>query len=108
MRGVCRSARRIRQGRPCMRSSCAAKIFGRQGVRMKRILPAFLASAAVALAETPRVPAASATQAKPEFPGPQPDGAVLLPNQWQLRPAGKQIVVGDFPASMALHPEGKF
>jgi YVTN family beta-propeller protein len=74
---------------------------------MKRILPAILASAIVAVAETPRIPQPAA-QAKPELPGPQPDGAVLLPNQWSLRPAGKQILVGDFPASMAMHPDGKF
>ncbi len=61
----------------------------------------------IASAETPRLPAAVAG-AKPEFPGPQRDGAVLLPNQWRLRPAGKQVVVGDFPASMAMHPAGNF
>ncbi len=60
------------------------------------------------MAETPRLPAASDAKAKPELPGPQTDGAVLLPNQWRLRPAGKQLVVGDFPASMALHPGGNF
>ena len=43
-----------------------------------------------------------------DFPGPQADGAVLLPNQWFLRPVGKQILVGDFPANIALHPGGKF
>ncbi len=75
-------------------------------VRMKRILPVVLASVICAAAESPRVPA-PATQAKPEFPGPQTDGSVLLPNQWRLRPAGKQVIVGDFPASMALHPDGK-
>lgn len=41
-------------------------------------------------------------------PGVQPDGAVLLPNQWFLRPAGKQFVVGDFPVNIALHPTGKY
>jgi len=59
-----------------------------------------------ALAETPSKTAAPA--AKPEIPGPQPDGAVLLPNQWSLRPAGKQTLAGDFPVNIALHPEGKF
>ncbi len=43
-----------------------------------------------------------------ELPGPLPDGAVLLPNQWQLRPAGEQVGVGDFPVNLALHPGGKF
>ena len=43
-----------------------------------------------------------------ELPGPLPDGAILLPNQWQLRPAGEQLATGDFPVNIALHPGGKF
>ena len=43
----------------------------------------------------------------PQTPGPQPDGSVILPNQWSLRPAGKQVGVGDFPAAIALHPDGR-
>ena len=39
-------------------------------------------------------------------PGPQPDGSVLLPNQWRLRPAGRQIEVGDLPSNIAIHPDG--
>ena len=42
------------------------------------------------------------------LPGKKPDGSVLLPNQWSLRPAGKQIELGDFPVNIALHPKGKF
>ncbi|HVU25638.1 MAG TPA: SMP-30/gluconolactonase/LRE family protein [Opitutus sp.] len=42
------------------------------------------------------------------LPGVQRDGSVLLPNQWSLRPAGRQLVVGDFPVNLALHPGGKF
>jgi sugar lactone lactonase YvrE len=34
----------------------------------------------------------------------QPGGVVRLPNQWSLRPAGKQVPVGDFPVNIALHP----
>lgn len=41
-------------------------------------------------------------------PGVRADGSMLLPNQWSLRPAGRQIELGDFPASMALHPGGRF
>jgi DNA-binding beta-propeller fold protein YncE len=41
-------------------------------------------------------------------PGPQEDGAVLLPNQWYLRPAGKQVLLGDFPVNIAVHPQGRF
>src|SRR5262245_52341965 len=43
-----------------------------------------------------------------QLPGVQPDGAVRLPNQWSLRPMGKQFLVGDFPVNIALHPSGKF
>lgn len=40
------------------------------------------------------------------WPGLQRDGSVMLPNQWSLRPAGQQLVVGDFPVNVALHPDG--
>ena len=43
-----------------------------------------------------------------EVPGPQHDGSVLLPNLWSLRPVGRQIVLGDFPVNIAVHPGGKF
>src|SRR3954463_9482588 len=43
-----------------------------------------------------------------DLPGQRPDGSVLLPNQWVLRPVGTQIPVGDFPVNLALHPGGKF
>jgi YVTN family beta-propeller protein len=33
---------------------------------------------------------------------------VLLPNQWSLRPAGKQVELGDFPVNAAVHPGGRF
>lgn len=42
------------------------------------------------------------------LPGVQPGGAILLPNQWSLRPAGKQIELGDLPVNMALHPGGRW
>jgi DNA-binding beta-propeller fold protein YncE len=42
------------------------------------------------------------------LPGVKPSGHVLLPNQWRLRPAGRQIPLGDFPVNIALHPSGKF
>src|SRR5579883_2189044 len=42
------------------------------------------------------------------LPGVQPGGAILLPNQWSLRPAGKQIPLGDFPVNLALHPAGQW
>jgi DNA-binding beta-propeller fold protein YncE len=40
------------------------------------------------------------------LPGLQPGGAIQLPNQWSLRPAGKQLELGDFPVNLALHPSG--
>ncbi|HEV3418261.1 MAG TPA: bifunctional YncE family protein/alkaline phosphatase family protein [Pirellulales bacterium] len=40
----------------------------------------------------------------PRWPGLQSDGRTLLPNQWTLQPAGKQIPLGDFPVHIALHP----
>jgi DNA-binding beta-propeller fold protein YncE len=42
------------------------------------------------------------------LPGAQPGGAILLPNQWSLRPVGKQIELGDFPVNLALHPGGRW
>src|ERR1051325_12180172 len=43
-----------------------------------------------------------------DVPGQQADGAMKLPNQWLLRPVGKQVVLGDFPVNLAVHPGGKF
>src|SRR5512139_3434704 len=51
-------------------------------------------------------PASEASQL--DLPGARGDGAVRLPNQWWLRPVGKQLPVGDFPVNIALHPSGKF
>ena len=50
----------------------------------------------------------SQAAAKVELPGLRPDGSVLLPNQWSLRPAGKQVELGDFPVNIAVHPDGRF
>jgi DNA-binding beta-propeller fold protein YncE len=43
-----------------------------------------------------------------QLPGKQPDGSVLLPNQWSLRPAGQQVELEDFPINVAVHPRGRF
>src|SRR4029079_19329910 len=43
-----------------------------------------------------------------DLPGQRKDGPVLLPNQWSLRPVGRQIAVGDFPVNIAVHPAGRF
>jgi DNA-binding beta-propeller fold protein YncE len=40
------------------------------------------------------------------LPGLQPGGAIQLPNQWSLRPAGKQLELGDFPVNLVVHPSG--
>ncbi len=42
------------------------------------------------------------------WPGLQPDGRELLPNQWSLKPAGKQLELGDFPVHVALHPREQY
>ncbi|MCE9531316.1 MAG: bifunctional YncE family protein/alkaline phosphatase family protein [Planctomycetes bacterium] len=42
------------------------------------------------------------------LPGINLDGSIQLPNQWQLRPAGRAIEVGDFPVNMAMHPSGQY
>lgn len=42
------------------------------------------------------------------WPGHKADGSVLLPNQWSLRPVGRQLELGDFPVNIALHPGGQF
>lgn len=42
------------------------------------------------------------------LPGIQQDGSVQLPNQWQLRPVGRHLEVGDFPVNLATHPSGQF
>ncbi len=44
----------------------------------------------------------------PTWPGQRPDGSVLLPNQWSLNPAGRQIELGDFPVNVVVHPQGQF
>lgn len=43
-----------------------------------------------------------------ELPGLKDDGFTLLPNQWRLHPAGRQLPMGDFPVNIAVHPGGRF
>ncbi len=61
-------------------------------------------SAAFAVARINAAP----PQAVAQVPGQRADGSVLLPNQWVLRPVGKQVPVGDFPVNIAVHPNGKW
>jgi DNA-binding beta-propeller fold protein YncE len=42
------------------------------------------------------------------LPGLRQDGSVQLPNQWSLRPVGRQIEVGDLPVNIAVHPTGEY
>ena len=42
------------------------------------------------------------------LPGLLADGSVQLPNQWKLRPAGRQLEVGNFPVNLAVHPSGQY
>ncbi|MEI6358404.1 MAG: WD40 repeat domain-containing protein, partial [Verrucomicrobiota bacterium] len=67
---------------------------------MKRLLPVLLALVGLPLLAKPGL--------LPDLPGAKVDGSVLLPNQWSLRPVGKQVVIGDFPVNLAVHPSGKF
>ena len=53
------------------------------------------------------LPSRASEPASPRQPGAQPDGSVILPNQWSLRPVGRQVTVGDFPAAIAVHPDGR-
>ncbi len=43
-----------------------------------------------------RAPAPSKGTEPIRWPGMQTNGQMLLPTQWSLRPAGKQLLVGDF------------
>jgi YVTN family beta-propeller protein len=42
------------------------------------------------------------------LPGVKAGGSVLLPNGWSLKPAGRQLPLGDFPINLALHPGGQW
>ena len=68
--------------------------------RFSALTLAAVLTAAPALAAAPRPSGL--------WPGLQPDGTMLLPNQWSLRPAGVQIQLGDFPVNAALTPDGRY
>ena len=52
------------------------------------------------------VPARSQETAREQttWPGLTPSGAVLLPNGWSLKPAGRQVTVGNFPTRIVACP----
>jgi DNA-binding beta-propeller fold protein YncE len=54
---------------------------------------------------TPEAPPAKAGRL---LPGVRLDGFIQMPNQWSLRPAGKQVELGDFPVNLAIHPSGRW
>src|SRR5260370_2764980 len=56
----------------------------------------------------PAAPSSARRAAQSNMPGKQPDGSMLLPNQWSLRPAGTQIELRDFPINVAVHPNNRF
>src|ERR1035441_8407376 len=56
----------------------------------------------------PPIPHSAFLTPHSDLPGQKPDGSVLLPNQWSLRPVGKQVELGDFPINVAVHPGGRF
>jgi YVTN family beta-propeller protein len=64
-----------------------------------------LLACSTALAQEPAAQAVKHTPRR--LPGMQPSGQVLLPTQWSLQPAGKQLKLGDFPVNMAFHPTEK-
>ncbi len=75
------------------------------------MLRTLIAAAAVACC----VPALAQPPAKPKadkprrvLPGLEADGTIRLHNQWSIRPAGKQLQLGDLPVNSALHPSGKW
>ena len=66
------------------------------------VLPLFLAIVSGCASPTP------SPRPAVELPGVRADGRVQLPNQWSLQPAGRQVVLGDFPVNMALHPAARY
>src|SRR4051812_12944445 len=90
-----------KNGMNSRRSRAASCHCGRLSPRMKS-----LRLLAIALAFLPSLDALQRPAAI--LPGLQPDGSILLPNQWSLRAVGKQVVLGDFPVNIALHPGGTF
>jgi DNA-binding beta-propeller fold protein YncE len=60
------------------------------------------------LAGVTSAPALQPTTSPVELPGLRKDGSVLLPNQWSLRPVGRQVPMGDFPVNIAVHLNGRY
>jgi len=71
----------------------------------KKIFISTLAGAAIGLAASEYQLAAKDNTT---WPGPRPDGSMLLPNMWSLQPAGSQVELGDFPVNIALRRDGRY
>jgi YVTN family beta-propeller protein len=69
-----------------------------------RIGFSLLAVSAVAAAQEAPAPTTTTPAVVSPWPGLKPSGAVLLPNGWSLKPAGRQVPVGDFPIALAECP----
>ncbi len=69
-------------------------------------LVAVLAAGTVAFAQPARPPAG--TPAPVARPGVVGKGVTLLPNGWQIAPAGRALQVGDFPLSMVRSADGRY
>ncbi len=65
----------------------------------------FLAAMDTALGQAPVRPTADPGTEHSKWPGMQPNGTMLLPTQWSLKPAGRHLALGDFPVAMAMHPK---
>jgi DNA-binding beta-propeller fold protein YncE len=59
-------------------------------------------------AQPPGGPPAAPPRPPRVLPGLEAGGAVRLHNQWAIRPAGRQLELGDLPVNTALHPSGKW
>ena len=74
------------------------------------ILPALVITAAAALARVSDGQPETVNPQTPKrtLPGVQADGSIRLHNTWSLKPAGKQLELGDFPVNIAVHPSGQW
>lgn len=82
-------------------------------MRFRPVIVAFILSCGGSLLESgvqgaDEPPATKPVPTMRTLPGVRPSGEILLPNQWSLRPAGRQVPLGNFPVNMALHPDGQW
>ncbi len=77
-------------------------------LRAYRLAILLLATAALAACTPTHQSVVAAPHAPRVLPGWTPEGTVLLPNQWSLKPAGRQLRLGDLPLNMAFSPDGRY